>query len=108
MKIEEFIIATVAIQISRRLDMALTVDISFLNPLLLLHHILLLVILVDGSLPAVVRLDGGRHGGAKEENGGQAAVGDPVVRHPVQPLPEHRAEDPEDLSEEEFHKMLKF
>ena len=86
--------------------MALTVDISVLN-LLLLHH-LLLVIFVDGSLPAVVRLDGGRHGGAKEEDGGEAAVGDPVVRHPVQPLPEHRAEDPEDLSEEEFHKMLKF
>ena len=107
MKIEEFIIATVAIQISRRLDMALTVDISFLNPLLLLL-LLLLVILVDGSLPAVVRLDGGRHGGPEEKDGGQAAVGDPVVRHTVQPLPEHRAEDPEDLSEEEFRKMLKF
>ena len=32
---------------------------------------------VDGSLPAVVRLDDGRDEGAKEEDGGQAAVGNP-------------------------------
>ena len=46
---------------------------------------------VDGSLPAVVRLDDGRDEGAKEEDGGQAAVGNPVVSDPVQPLTEHGA-----------------
>ena len=56
-----------------------------------------MVMFVDGSLPPVVRLDGGRHDGAEHQDGGQAAVGDSVVRHPVQPLGEHRAEDPEDL-----------
>ena len=57
----------------------------------------LLTLFVDRPLPAVVRLDDGRDGGADHQDAGQAAVGDPVVRHPVEPLSEHRAENTEDL-----------
>ena len=38
---------------------------------------------VDGSLPAVVRLDDGGDDGAQHQYGGQAAVGHPVVSHPA-------------------------
>ena len=45
----------------------------------------------------VVWLDAGGHDGADEKDGGEEAVGHPVVHLPVQPLPEHRAEDAEHL-----------
>ena len=42
------------------------------------------LLLVDGSLPAVVRLDDGCDGGAQHQYGSQAAVGHPVVSHPAE------------------------
>ena len=61
----------------------------------------LFLLFVDCPLPAVVRLDDGGDEGAQHQDGGQAAVGDPVVSQPVEPLPKHRADDTEHL-----HKSL--
>ena len=57
----------------------------------------LFLLFVDCPLPAVVRLDDGGDGGADHQDGGQAAVGDPIVSYPVEPLSEHRAENTENL-----------
>ena len=57
----------------------------------------LFLLFVDCPLPAVVRLDDGGDGGAQHQDGGQAAVGHPVVSYPVEPLSEHRAENTKDL-----------
>ena len=58
------------------------------------------------SSSPVIRRDDSGDGGADEEDGGQAAVGDPIVHHPVEPLAEHRAEDAKHLQDCDCGKWL--